>query len=117
MAFEGRHEGVARILLMNGARVGSGLGKFGFTYKEWTLRQGRQGTNMNHLVGRAELFFDRLLEWMGSASGRAESLHHRCPFPGRCIIENCDFYGNPGDGWMCSEHARGSCGSSASEGK
>jgi hypothetical protein len=110
MAFEGRHEGVARVLLMNGARVGSGLDKFGFTYEEWTLARLQES-------GRAESFFDRLLEWMESASGRAESLYHRCPFSGRCIIDNCDFYGNPGDGWMCSEHARGSCGSSASEEK
>ena len=85
MAFEGKQEAVAKILLMNGARVGSGRGTFGFQEvlrEEWKM----DGSS----------FFDRLLKWMET---------HRSPFSSRCIIDNCDFYGNPGAGGLCSEHA------------
>jgi ankyrin repeat protein len=84
MAFEGERDLVVRMLLINGARVGSGCGTFGFTEKEWILHR------------RGSSFFGRLLKWTEK---------NRSPISDRCTIDNCDFYGNPGAGGLCSEHA------------
>ena len=54
MAFEGGREEIAQTMLMNGARVGSGRGAFGFTDEEWALH--RRGSSFcDHATRESDL--------------------------------------------------------------